>query len=253
MIRYHGGPITPNDAAIACWKKAHAMISFANPEQLPLAAEIAHSFALDNGAFSTWKQDIHYEVEAYSDWVKEWERHPGFDWCLIPDQIDGTEKDNDDLVAWWVGHGHLPCFIKNNAVPVWHMHESVSRLKHLADRWHRVAIGSSGEFAEIGTTRWWSRMAEAMEVVCDSDGRPLTRLHGLRQMDPTIFSHIPYSSVDSTMVARNIGIDTAWRGTYLPPTKETRALVLRERIEQHASAARWSGGVMIQSNLALFG
>jgi hypothetical protein len=252
MIRYHGGPITPNDAALACWRKSHAMISFANPEQLPLAAEVAHSFALDNGAYSTWKQGISYDVEAYSGWVEEWARHPSFDWCLIPDQIDGTEKDNDDLVSWWVSK-HLPCFIRNNAVPVWHMHESTERLKHLADRWHRVAIGSSGQYVQIGTSRWWSRIAEAMATVCDSEGRPATRLHGLRQMDPTVFSHIPYASVDSTMVARNIGIDSAWRGTYQPSTKECRAMILRDRIEAHASASHWSGSVAIQSSLALFG
>jgi hypothetical protein len=82
---------------------------------------------------------------------------------------------------------------------------------------------------------------------------PKARLHGLRQMDPTIFSHIPYASVDSTMVARNIGIDSAWRGPYQPPSKEVRALVLRQRIELHASAARWAGSAGVQPNLEMLG
>jgi len=252
MIRYHGGPITPTEAAMACWYGSHAMVSFARPDQMTLVAEITHSFALDNGAYSTWKRGAEYDIQEYCDWVEQWERHPGFDWCLIPDKIDGTEKDNDDLVSWWVSK-HLPCFIRNNAVPVWHMHESVKRLKHLTERWHRVAIGSSGDFAEIGTTRWWSRISEAMEVACDSDGRPFTRLHGLRQMDPTIFSHIPYASVDSTVVARNVSLDCRWTGPYQPLTERTRAVVLKERVEHHASAVRWSGSCGIQKNLELVG
>ena len=59
-----------------------------------------------------------------------------------------------------------------------------------------IAIGSSGEFSQPGTQRWWSRMSEAMEHACDKEGRPLARLWGLRQMDPDIFSHVPYSFVD---------------------------------------------------------
>jgi len=40
-------------------------------------------------------------------------------------------------------------------------------------------------------------------------------------------------------VAQNIGIDSAWRGTYTPPTKEARAALMRERIESHNSPSRW--------------
>lgn len=41
MIRYHGGPITPESAALACWKRSHAMVSFANPDQATLAFAVA--------------------------------------------------------------------------------------------------------------------------------------------------------------------------------------------------------------------
>lgn len=51
MIHYHGGPIRPLEAGLACWQGRHAMTSFAHPEQLPLAAEVSQSFALDNGAY----------------------------------------------------------------------------------------------------------------------------------------------------------------------------------------------------------
>ena len=247
MIRYHGGPITPEAAALAAWKGAHAMVSFANTDQVALAFSCAESVALDNGAwpiFSAGKGRI--DIPAYTAWVKHWYRHPAFDWCLIPDVIDGSEAENDALIQTWT----LP---RSISVPVWHLHESMFKLKKLSIEYPRVAFGSSGEFVNIGTQRWWSRIAEAMEVVCDEEGRPMCKLHGLRQMDPSVFSVVPYASVDSTNVARNIGIDSAWTGSYVPKRKETRAMLLRDNINQHASAARWPRRVGIQRNLELYG
>lgn len=249
MIRYHGGPITPDSAALAAWKRSHAMISFANPQQTELAFAVADSVAIDNGAwpiFAAGKGAI--DVDAYLRFVETWSRHPAFDWCLIPDIIDGTEEENDALITEWHGNGY--CDV-HKSVPVWHMHESIAKLQRLVDDFPRVAIGSSGEFVTIGTGKWWGRISEAMEVACDSNGAPLVKLHGLRQMDPEVFSVIPYASVDSTNVARNIGIDSAWTGSYIPKRKETRAMLLRDNIENHASAARWNGP--IPRNLELFG
>ena len=79
-----------------------------------------------------------------------------------------------------------------------------------------------------------------MAIVCDGDGMPRVKLHGLRMLNPDVFRHLPFSSADSTNVARNIGIDQAWRGTYTPPTKEARAAVMRARIESHNAPTRWA-------------
>ena len=249
MIHYHGSPITPMEVAIAVLKARHAMVSFADARQIALAAEICQTFAIDNGAFSVWRSGGKLDIDGYIAFVQQWMNHPGFDWALIPDVIDGAEEENDlliqrveRLVSWpqaWV--------------PIWHLHESIGRLARLVREWPRVAFGSSGEFAEIGTERWWSRMSEAMEVACDKNGLPKAKLHGLRMMDPTIFSHIPFASVDSTMVARNTGIDASWRGPYQPLTERARGLVLVDRIEYHASANRWAGSAGIQKNLELVG
>lgn len=247
MIHYHGGPITPKAVAVEAWTRGHAMVSFAYPAQVPLAAEVCQSFVLDNGAFSLWGKGQSVDVPAYDAWVREWHRHPGFDWCLIPDIIDGTEDENNELIQSWA-------LSKTLSVPVWHLHESLDRLHWLATCWPRVALGSSGEYANPGTSRWWGRMAEVMATVCDEFGRPKAKLHGLRMLDPTIFSHLPLSSADSTNVAQNHGKDTKWNGTYTPLDEATRALVLARRIESHASAARWSAETCgIQKNLELVG
>jgi hypothetical protein len=251
MIHYHGGPITPRAAAISAWTRRHAMISFANPDQLEIAAEVCQSFALDNGAyplFTAGKGDI--DVPAYAAWVNQWCQHPGFDWCLIPDKIDGTEDQNDELIQDWCEHIETAKF---ESVPVYHMHESLNRLDSLVITWRRVAIGSSGEYWEVGSDKWWGKMHEIMEVACYGGGIPKCKLHGLRMLDPTIFSQLPLSSADSTNVARNIGLDVRWSGPYVPKSKEARAMVLIDRIEHHASASTWSGVAGTHMNGRLFG
>ena len=78
-----------------------------------------------------------------------------------------------------------------------------------------------------------------MLASCDLEGRPLAKFHGLRMLNPKIFTMLPFASADSTNVGRNIGIDQAWRGTYQPPNKDMRAAVMRSRIETHNAPARW--------------
>lgn len=246
MIPYHGTPITPDDAALAAIEGGHAFVSFAHPQQLALAATVCQSFALDNGAFPAWKSGKPIkDWRPFYDWASACKRIPSCDFAVIPDVIDGDEAENDALVAEWP----LPRWF---GAPVWHMHESMERLERLASAWPRICIGSSGDFAVIGTPAWWQRMAQAMRVLCNDDGEPLVRLHGLRMLNPEIFTKFPFSSVDSTNIGRNIGIDQAWRGTYSPPSKRARAAVMRARIESNNAPNRW-GFIVPEAHMALQG
>jgi len=234
MIHYHGLPITPDTAAEAAIGGGHAFVSFSSPGQLGVAANVCQSFAIDNGAFSAWRSGS--PVTDWSDfyaWAGDAQLIPSCDFAVVPDVIDGGEADNDALLDEWP----LPRWF---GAPVWHMHESLERLERLASGWMRVCIGSSGEFAAVGTEQWWQRIGQAMRIVCDDDGRPMCKLHGLRMLDPVIFTRLPFASADSTNIGRNIGIDKKWRGTYTPPTKEARAAILRSRIEAQNSPARWT-------------
>lgn len=234
MIHYHGLPITPETAAATVLSAGHGFVSFAEPRNLGLAAAVCQSFAVDNGAFSAWKAGKPIQNWApFYDWAAACKRIPACDFAVVPDVIDGGEAENDALLAEWP----LPRWF---GAPVWHMHESMERLERLASGWPRVCIGSSGEFATIGTVAWWGRIAQAMRVVCDDEGQPMVKLHGLRMLNPDVFTRIPFASADSTNIGRNIGIDQAWKGNYMPPTKEARAQVMRSRIESHNAPARWS-------------
>lgn len=212
-------------------------MSYAHADQLAIALECAQTFAVDNGAFSAWRSGAPVtDWNPFYEWVAELHRYPAFDFAVIPDVIDGSEADNDALLAEWPWRETAP----HIGAPVWHLHESLERLERLVANWPRVCLGSSAEFSQIGTPHWWIRMAEAMDVICDKAGRPCAKIHGLRMLDPAIYTKFPFASADSTNIGRNIGIDQAWRGTYTPPTKEARAAIMRERIESHQSPQFWN-------------
>lgn len=234
MIHYHGLPITPETAAHKAIDAGHAFVSFAHAGQLQTAITCCQSFAIDNGAFSAWRKGTPVkDWTSFYSWANECKRIPSCDFAVIPDVIDGTEQDNDNLLSEWP----LPKWF---GAPVWHMHESLDRLERLANEWHRICIGSSGNYSTVGSDSWWSRIGHAMRVICDEDGRPHCKLHGLRMLNPKVFSKLPFSSADSTNIGRNVGIDKAWKGTYLPPNKETRAAVMRSRIESVNAPPTWS-------------
>ena len=227
MIHYHGTPVggRRQDAAQFLLGR-HALVPFSYPEDIAVVAEACQSFVLDNGAFTAWTQGLTVDFKAYTEWVRVWHRHPGFDWALIPDVIDGDESQNDFLLADW------PDDLEG--VPVWHLHESLDRLETLSHRYRVVALGSSGRWRSPGTADWWARMNAAMGAVCDK-GRPRCKLHGLRMLDPAIFSQLPLSSADSTNASVNSGSLSRF-GSYLPPTAAQRAAVIAARIESVNSA-----------------
>lgn len=235
MIHYHGTPIggTRQDVARFLIGR-HALVPFARRDDLPIVMEACQSFILDNSAFSHWKAgEGRIDFDDYMDWCRSVCRHPGFDWCLIPDIIDGSEEDNYRWVRDW-----LRCGPRFKGVPVWHLHESLGYLDYLVSHFHTVAFGSSGAFATLKTPQWWQRMAQAMAVACDTQGRPRCGLHGLRMMDVDIFERFPFASADSTNAAVNCG-SLARFGSYVPPTAAQRAAVIAERIECRNSAAVW--------------
>jgi len=208
MIHYHGTPLSGAKVkAGEFFQGRHALVSYAHREDLEIVAECCQSFVLDNGAFSVWRKGGSMDVDGYIEWCLQWYRHPGFDWALIPDVIDGTTEENTAMLELW------PDDI--NGVPIWHFNEHIDYLKFLANDYKCVAFGSAGDYATVGDDKWWKRATEALNAIT-INGKPVCKIHGLRMLNPRIFSHIPFSSADSTNAAQNAGSIGRF-GSYVPP------------------------------------
>lgn len=235
MIKYHGTPFSgTNGEAAEALVGRHAFVSYAAPDQLQICLDVCQSVALDNGAFSAWKSGKVIDWYDFFRWAQQYVRHPRVDWAIIPDQVDGDEEANLKLIARWHEWFHTDAM--SFGVPVWHMHESDTKLKYLAHAYKRIAIGSSAEFSQVGSAKWHRRMHWAMRLICDENGQPKTKIHMLRGLDPTVFQMYPFASADSTNAARNCGMDSAWRGTYSPTTTGWRARVIMAKTEAFNSA-----------------
>lgn len=233
MIHYHGTPLGGKQIHKAeALQGRHALVPFSYQDDMGIVADVCKSFVLDNGAFTVWRQGGELDIAGYMAWVNEWKHHPGFEWALIPDEIEGDEKANDDQVSAWQAAGFTAY-----GVPVWHLHESIERLQTLAKTWRTVALGSSGQWPNPGAFTWWERMNQVMEAICVA-GRPVCKLHGLRMLDPDVFSRLPLSSADSTNAAVNSGSLSRY-GSYLPPKVSQRFAVIADRIESVNSAPIW--------------
>lgn len=170
MLHYHGTPITPR-SALATMTGRHFCVSFMAPNDLNWCLQHGASVMLDNGAFSAWTRGITINWNSFYDWVEPNLRHPH--WAVLPDVIDGDEKANDNLLTL----NRLP---KEFVAPVWHLHESLDRLRKLADEWPRLCFGSSGEFATPGNAPWIRRIDKAWDVLAQSNRKPW--VHMLRAM-----------------------------------------------------------------------
>lgn len=198
MIKYHGTPITPKEIFYKSMPNRNALISFAHPNDIDKAFANCNKVCLDNGAFSFWTKNKQVNWEDYYRWVEKYQKR---EFHIIPDVIDGTEKENDLL---------LDSNELTKGIPVWHVAETLERLKRLMERYDYIAFGSSGELSELGTYEWHKKMNEAMKIVCDEDGKPKIKIHMLRCLNPKIFTKYPFYSGDSTNLARNHARD-GWK------------------------------------------
>jgi hypothetical protein len=228
VLKYHGTPITPLDRLYELAGR-NFCVRYGAHDQAQRCHEIGQSVMLDNGAYSFWTKGHSVDWAGYYEWAKPWLDYQTT-WAVIPDVIDGTEEENDQLIDEWYEHG-LP-----RGAPVWHMHESLERLDALCAFHERVCIGSSGTYAVTGTNPWRHRMDEAFNLIC-GNGPPPVWIHMLRAMDEACSGEWPFASTDSTNVAQN------HHRSHETPLK------IAERWDAKQAPARW----MPRSQLELVG
>jgi len=244
LIHYHGTPLTPR-AELQKMAGKHFCVSFARPDDAAWCLSHGQSVMWDNGAFSFYTRKQETKWNKFYTWLESRLCHPH--WAVIPDVIDGTVEENWSLIKEWPHR-------KDCAAPVWHLNESIERLERLANEWPRISFGSTTGMTP-GSKKFWVRMASAMEAVCDAEGRPRCKLHGLRMLDPNIFSCVPFASSDSANAALNSFMYGRNFGIYQPQKRSQRANVIADRIESCNSAPVWNpnGSILIQEEIQLCG
>lgn len=245
MIKYHGTPVGGSKYdCIKFLNGRHALISFAHPTQSAEVLEFCESFCIDNGAFTIWKTtggDI--DVLKYKSFVNTLAKHPAYDFCIIPDKIMGSEKENDIMIAQWEDLG-----VTHNAIPVFHLGESPDRFLKLASKYHKVCLGSTDLWPKNGSRGWWKNMANFMDYVTDSDGVLPCKVHGLRMLDPKLFQYLPLHSGDSTNAGVNGHI--AMKKPPFPAVHRWQGNErIAQRIEAWQSAPVWNRELLIRDGI----
>jgi len=162
MIHYHCCDINPHHRLTELAGR-HLLVSHAYPATATIAHQLAQSVLLDNGAFSVWRSNKQPNWESYYEWSDMWLDCPTT-WAIIPDIIDGSEEDQDELIRQWP-HGV-------RGAPVWHLNETTGRLVELVGKWPKVCLGSAGEWPDVGTNRWHLRMTEVFNLVSKQSRMP---------------------------------------------------------------------------------
>lgn len=200
MIKYFGTPITPANVFKKYLQSKSVLIPYPDSRDYKRAVNYCRSIMIDNGAFTYYRKQITPDWDKYYEFVNNCNRANYF---IIPDVIDGTEKENDLLLE--------QCQIKDSrCLPVFHIHESIKRLKRLMNDFEYICFGSSGEYWQVGSTKWHYRMDQLMDIVCNDNREPIIKIHMLRCLNPAIFTLYPFHSGDSTSLAQNhskIGIE----------------------------------------------
>lgn len=197
---YHGSPITPRTVLeLLCERERHFCVSYFRPDQVEIIARLASSWFIDCGAFSAWRQGLTLDREywaAYYVFVRHWLER-GAAWFVIPDVIDAGTQEQDALLR------ECPSDLLPHGWPVWHMDEPISRLLSLIERFGRVCIGSTAEYAVVGSPAWRGRMDEIWNAIWAAFGciPPVHMFRGMQCLLPSF--DYPFARVDSTDMGRN--------------------------------------------------
>lgn len=196
-----GTPITPAHLLDELEGESFC-ISYATKRDLEVERiiEIAGTMVmLDNGAFTAWKKggDEPFLRQEYLDGYHRWAKHV-MARCpqavgVVADTITGTTEQNRELYR-------TTALDRERAMVVFHMHESDAYLRELLGAgFFSVAIGSSGEYAKVGTPEWHARITEIMTIVNSAPTRP--HIHMMRAQAQ--HHRYDFDSSDSTNLAVN--------------------------------------------------
>lgn len=227
-----GTPVTPK-ALLPTLAGSSFCVSYAEPRQLDQVIELVGEeeiLVLDNGAFSIWRQGRGaIDRNAFWAWANEAQARSPQAVAVIPDVIEGSERENLLELSWALREG-LAAF-PERTMGIWHMNDSLDFLETQARLLNFVGIGSCAEF-DVQTKRadYMARIREASQVIDQVektyDRRPW--VHLMRGLG--VFAELTrFESADSTNVARN-------HSRYRDEHGDDRARYLADRIRGQVDA-----------------
>lgn len=258
-LHYHALPITPNSVPVEMVDALgglHFLCSYGTTAkaQAQIVEPIAESLIFDNGAFSAYQRmmkaglseaEIDEIVHAPTHWdgFYEWVEarlYRSTSRAIIPDVIGGSGQVQDALLKEWP-------FPKRKGIPVYHLHLPPERLLALFEAgYETVALGSSGEFWEVGAPLWFQRMRALKAVLRDAFGEFIPPLHGLRMMDVIETCPVPLASADSSNVGQNHhrgrakSCGSQQQLFEMTRTTSRTAIEMARRINARQSPGRWA-------------
>ncbi len=196
---------------------------------------------LDNGAFTAFKNGISIaDDQKYLDdfyaWAKDVCNRCPQAVCIIPDVIDGTTDQNNELIS----EANQSGLDDDRLVPVWHLHETFEQLIRLVETFNHIAIGSSGDYWKVNSPEWQARIEamfdhlDAWFKTDEADGIVRPKLHMLRGI--AVMDAHRFDSADSVNVAVNHGRQAS-KGETLP--------AFRARVENKAKRGEVHGAAQL--------
>lgn len=194
MLKVHVTPLTPAATFEKYLKGHNVLINWLRPDDLKRANKVCNKIFIDNGAYTFWRKKLTPDYSKFYKWLET----KTFDHFFIPDDLNGSEEINDLFLK------QVPEVFKPKAIAVFHINQSLERLKRLVSSYDYIAIGGfTGIYSNIGSPVWFARMDQIMKILCDKDGKPLVKIHALKCLNPKVFIYFPFTSADSSNLARN--------------------------------------------------
>lgn len=97
---FHGTPVwgSAGDVHRIAVSGAGAFVSYVRPDQIAASIQHAQVVGIDNGAFSAWVRGLKINWSDFYKWLLNYYHHPKVAFFVIPDVVDGGERDNDALI-----------------------------------------------------------------------------------------------------------------------------------------------------------
>lgn len=102
---FHGTPVwgSAGDVHRIAVSGAGAFVSYVRPDQIAASIQHAQVVGIDNGAFSAWVRGLKINWSDFYKWLLNYYHHPKVAFFVIPDVVDGGERDNDALISGLLG------------------------------------------------------------------------------------------------------------------------------------------------------